>query len=231
MAGSSDKIFVGGLPRNCSDDAFSSYFEQFGNITDVVVMKDRDTGESRGFGFVTYDSPETVDRVIERAAQHKIHDKWVDVKRATPKGSTPPPGSSKGGGRSRAYDDDDDEDGPEGGGVGKDYSSGYGGYNYGGSMGPYGCYGGYGAYCGYGGYGPYGGYMGPSYPGYPPYYGAYGPYKGYPPGPSSAPSSAPSSSGGEELSKGARIEAAVRRHRMPTFFLAAPLQMAWWQQA
>mmetsp|Transcript_26222 Transcript_26222/g.51338 ORF Transcript_26222/g.51338 Transcript_26222/m.51338 type:complete len:96 (-) Transcript_26222:767-1054(-) len=34
-----------------------------------------------------------------------------------------------------------------------------------------------------------------------------------------------------ELSKGARIEAAVRRHRMPTFFLAAPLQMAWWQQA
>jgi len=197
MAGSTDKIFVGGLPRNCTDDVFSAYFEQFGNITDVVVMKDRDTGESRGFGFITYDSPETVDKVVARAADHKIHDKWVDVKRATPKGSAPPPGSSKGGARRRA--NDDDEDGPEGGGVGKDYSSGYSGYDYGASMGmnPYGCYGGYGAYCGYGGYGPYGGY--PSYPGYPPYHGghgAYGPYAGYNPTP------APSSSGGGKAYKG-----------------------------
>jgi hypothetical protein len=193
MAGSTDKIFVGGLPRNCSEEVFSAYFEKFGNITDVVVMKDRDTGDCRGFGFVTYDSPETVDKVIARAAEHRIYDKWVDTKRATPKGSTPPPGSSKGGGRRRAYDD---EDGPEGGGAGKDYSSGCGSYDYGASMGmgPYGGYGGYGAYCGYGGYGSYGGYMGapsatpagPSYPGYPPYYAAYGQYKGYSPAPSSS---------------------------------------------
>lgn len=180
MAGSTDKIFVGGLPKNCSDEAFSSYFEQFGNITDVVVMKDRETGESRGFGFVTYDSTDTVDKVIAQAADHKIHDKWVDVKRATPKGSSPAPGS-KGKGSPKGYS----------GSSGKDYSGGmpcgkgYGGY--GGAYGDYGAgmgmgvYGAsaYGPYGGYGGYGgAYGGYMAPHYPAYAPHYGGYGAYKG-----------------------------------------------------
>jgi len=185
MAGSTDKIFVGGLPRNCSEEAFTQYFEQFGHITDVVVMKDRETGESRGFGFVTYDSPDTVDKVIDKASDHRIQDKWVDVKRATPKGSMPDPGSK---GRSCG----------KGGGGGKDYAgaskgcggfyggSGYGG-EYGMSMGGYGGYGGgygaayggaYGPYGGYGGgYGYMGGYSPAAYAAAPPY-GGYASYKG-----------------------------------------------------
>jgi len=198
MEGSSAKIFVGGLPRNCSEEAFTQYFEQFGQITDVVVMKDRETGESRGFGFVTYDSAEVVDKVMERVSDHKIHDKWVDVKRATPKGSMPEPGSK---GRSPSM-------GGKGcGGGGKDSypgagKGGYGGGDYGGGMPPMSGYGGYGG--GYGGaygggYPPYGGYGGGYSPyggGYPPaayspYGGGYGAYKGGEGGPP------PSSKGGK----------------------------------
>eukprot|EP00408_Alexandrium_pacificum_P027735 CAMPEP_0171205984 /NCGR_PEP_ID=MMETSP0790-20130122/26829_1 /TAXON_ID=2925 /ORGANISM="Alexandrium catenella, Strain OF101" /LENGTH=105 /DNA_ID=CAMNT_0011671515 /DNA_START=51 /DNA_END=365 /DNA_ORIENTATION=- len=98
--GSNGKVFVGGLPRNVSEADLTAYFERFGAITDVVVMKDRETGEPRGFGYVTYDNPESVDKVIERHSDHRIHDKWVDVKRPTPKGSTPESGSKgKGGGK------------------------------------------------------------------------------------------------------------------------------------
>mmetsp|Transcript_48265 Transcript_48265/g.149057 ORF Transcript_48265/g.149057 Transcript_48265/m.149057 type:complete len:194 (+) Transcript_48265:48-629(+) len=179
MAESSDKIFVGGLPRNCSQEVFTQYFEQFGNITDVVVMKDRETGESRGFGFVTYESAAIVDRVIEKASEHKIQDKWVDVKRATPKGSMPDPGTKgrSGGGKGSPGG------GKDYGGAGKGYGGCYGGggpYDYGMSMGAYGGYGGgYGGSYG-GGYGPYGGYGG-GYGGYSPaaYGGPYGGYGGY----------------------------------------------------
>jgi len=42
------------LPKDCSEDEFSAYFGQYGNMTDMVVMKDRATGISRGFGFVDF---------------------------------------------------------------------------------------------------------------------------------------------------------------------------------
>merc|ERR1712232_925465 len=49
-----------------------------------IVMKDRETGRSRGFGFVTYDNASSVDMVMDRYEDHRILDKWVEVKRATP---------------------------------------------------------------------------------------------------------------------------------------------------
>ena len=54
------KIFVGGLPRDLDIEVFKQYFEQFGPLTDYVVMKDRETGRQRGFGFVTYQEEEAV---------------------------------------------------------------------------------------------------------------------------------------------------------------------------
>mmetsp|Transcript_11085 Transcript_11085/g.20162 ORF Transcript_11085/g.20162 Transcript_11085/m.20162 type:complete len:195 (-) Transcript_11085:146-730(-) len=164
-----NKIFVGGLPQSCPDDVLSNYFMQYGNITDCVVMKDRETGNSRGFGFVTFDSSDAVDMVMSQYDDHKINDKWVEVKRAVPQNQMPP-GSSPG---------------PKGGGKGK---SGGGGGSGGAAPGgappaagaygdPSGCYGAYGAYGMYG-------YPGYGYPGYNPYtypaaYAAYGQYPGY----------------------------------------------------
>jgi len=61
----SKKIFVGGLAATVTEEAFRSYFEKYGRITDAVVMMDRTTQRSRGFGFVTYDQ-EVRGRSLER---------------------------------------------------------------------------------------------------------------------------------------------------------------------
>ncbi|XP_035518459.1 RNA-binding protein 38-like [Morone saxatilis] len=47
------KIFVGGLPYHTNDASLRKYFEAFGDIDEAVVITDRQTGKSRGYGFVT----------------------------------------------------------------------------------------------------------------------------------------------------------------------------------
>lgn len=50
----SKKLFVGGLSWGTSDDGLRAAFERFGEVTEAKVVLDRDTGRSRGFGFVAY---------------------------------------------------------------------------------------------------------------------------------------------------------------------------------
>ncbi|EFJ10700.1 hypothetical protein SELMODRAFT_4662, partial [Selaginella moellendorffii] len=78
------KIFVGGLGSNVTEDDFRKYFEQFGTITDVVVMYDHATQRPRGFGFITFDTEEAVDNVLHKTF-HELKEKMVEVKRAVPK--------------------------------------------------------------------------------------------------------------------------------------------------
>eukprot|EP00250_Pteridium_aquilinum_P001000 c11180_g1_i1 orf=467-1933(-) len=78
------KIFVGGLASTVTESDFRMYFEQFGAITDVVVMYDHGTQRPRGFGFITFDSEDAVDRVLQKTF-HELNDKMVEVKRAIPK--------------------------------------------------------------------------------------------------------------------------------------------------
>ena len=47
------KIFVGGLPWETRKDSLQSYFDQFGEIIEAVVIIDRSTGRSKGYGFVS----------------------------------------------------------------------------------------------------------------------------------------------------------------------------------
>ncbi|KAH9331424.1 hypothetical protein KI387_003532, partial [Taxus chinensis] len=94
------KIFVGGLAPTVTEDDFKKYFEQFGNITDVVVMYDHVSQRPRGFGFITFDTEDAVDKVVTKNF-HQLHDKMVEVKRALPKEMSPAGGrgrSSPGGG-------------------------------------------------------------------------------------------------------------------------------------
>lgn len=49
------KIFVGGLPYHTTDSSLRKYFEVFGDIEEAVVITDRQTGKSRGYGFVSID--------------------------------------------------------------------------------------------------------------------------------------------------------------------------------
>ncbi|GLT57556.1 hypothetical protein SLA2020_305220 [Shorea laevis] len=91
--GRTKKIFVGGLPSSVTEGDFKKYFDQFGTITDVVVMYDHNTQRPRGFGFITYDSEEAVDRVLHKTF-HELNGKMVEVKRAVPKELSPGPSRS-----------------------------------------------------------------------------------------------------------------------------------------
>ncbi|KAL8091173.1 uncharacterized protein LOC141696968 [Apium graveolens] len=84
------KIFVGGLASTVTESDFKNYFDQFGIITDVVVMYDHNTQRPRGFGFITFDSEEAVERVLLRTF-HELNGKMVEVKRAVPKELSPGP--------------------------------------------------------------------------------------------------------------------------------------------
>ncbi|KAJ7963694.1 heterogeneous nuclear ribonucleoprotein 1 [Quillaja saponaria] len=86
--GRTKKIFVGGLASTVTESDFKKYFDQFGTITDVVVMYDHNTHRPRGFGFITYVSEEAVDRVLYKTF-HELNGKMVEVKRAVPKELSP----------------------------------------------------------------------------------------------------------------------------------------------
>ena len=78
------KVFVGGLPHNLGLEKFSEYFQNFGDIEDCVILKDKKTNKPRGFGFITFQDIRSVNLVLKLREKHIIEKKWVDVKSAVP---------------------------------------------------------------------------------------------------------------------------------------------------
>ncbi|CAL5042264.1 unnamed protein product [Urochloa decumbens] len=177
------KIFVGGIPPSLTEEKLKEHFSSYGKVVEHQIMLDHSTGRSRGFGFVTFESEDAVERVMSQGRMHDLGGKQVEIKKAEPKKSGGGDSSSNGrhsrggGGHRDSY---------RGSGGGNSGSSSGGGYGYGGGYRSaaayygstaYGAYGrgyGYGNTAGYGsGYGPvYGGSM------YGAPYGAYGAYGG-----------------------------------------------------
>jgi len=79
-----NKIFVGGLSHSTNATDLRTYFSQFGRVVDAVVLVDKRTNRSRGFGFVRFLSGTSVELVVKNRQGHEIRGKWVDVKRAVP---------------------------------------------------------------------------------------------------------------------------------------------------
>ncbi|KAK9077397.1 hypothetical protein SSX86_005734 [Deinandra increscens subsp. villosa] len=96
------KIFVGGLASTVTENDFKRYFEQFGTITDAVVMYDHNTQRPRGFGFITFDSEDAVDNVLLKTF-HELNGKMVEVKRAVPRELSPSPSRTMVGSSSYPY--------------------------------------------------------------------------------------------------------------------------------
>ena len=58
------KLFIGGLNYKTTDEGLREFYGQWGELTDCVVMKDGNTGKSRGFGFITYSHSAMVDEAM-----------------------------------------------------------------------------------------------------------------------------------------------------------------------
>lgn len=141
------KLFIGGLAWHTDENALRQKFEEFGAVEEAVVVKDRDTGRSRGFGFVRYTQEADAEAAITAMNNIEFDGRTIRVDKASERGSG---GGGFGGGR--------------GGGGGYGGRGGGGGYSGGGGYGGGGRDGGYGGQSG--GYGGgQGGYGGGGYSG------------------------------------------------------------------
>ena len=66
------KLFVGGISWGVDDDELRRHFEQYGAVVDARVIRDRETGRSRGFGFVTYEHSDDAERA-KRELNGSVH--------------------------------------------------------------------------------------------------------------------------------------------------------------
>jgi len=60
------KIFVGGIKDGIEENDLQAYFQEYGNVVSVDFVTDRDTGRKRGFGFVSFDDCDAVDKIVRK---------------------------------------------------------------------------------------------------------------------------------------------------------------------
>jgi RNA recognition motif-containing protein len=93
----SKKLFVGGLSWNTTDDGLHGAFSRFGEVAEAKVITDRETGRSRGFGFVTFANDEHAASAINEMNGTELDGRTIKVNEAEDRGFR-----SGGGGGGRA---------------------------------------------------------------------------------------------------------------------------------
>lgn len=76
------KLFVGGLPFSTSEERLREVFAQAGQVESAVVVTDRDTGRSRGFGFVEMATSEEADQAVQKLNGKDLDGRQLKVERA-----------------------------------------------------------------------------------------------------------------------------------------------------
>lgn len=118
------KIFVAGLPYDLDDAELTEIFEKFGTIISAKVAIDRETGKSKGFGFVEMENEAEAKDAIENLNDISLGKKPLVVKAADER-----PGGNAGGGGG-GYRNSGGGGGYRGGGSGGGYRGGGGGGGY-----------------------------------------------------------------------------------------------------
>ncbi|KAL1979868.1 hypothetical protein VTN96DRAFT_5048 [Rasamsonia emersonii] len=111
------KLFIGGLAWHTTDETLRQGFEKYGTIEEAIVVKDRDTNRSRGFGFVRFSNETEAEAAINAMNNQEFDGRVIRVDKASNTGSRNDGGFHGRGGYNRS----------EGG-----YRGGYGGYGSGG---------------------------------------------------------------------------------------------------
>ncbi|KAJ3129495.1 hypothetical protein HK098_001262 [Nowakowskiella sp. JEL0407] len=81
------RIFVGGLVRKIDDPLLEEIFSEFGKVKESEVIIDKATGYSRGFGFITFTSPDSVPKAISGMNRKELYGREISVKVATKEGT------------------------------------------------------------------------------------------------------------------------------------------------
>ncbi|PYN61744.1 MAG: RNA-binding protein [Candidatus Rokuibacteriota bacterium] len=92
------KLFVGGLSFSTSTERLRELFAQVGSVESAAVVTDRDTGRSRGFGFVEMASPEEADAAVKKYNGQEVDGRMLKVELSKPSGSGGGGGGRSGGG-------------------------------------------------------------------------------------------------------------------------------------
>ncbi|XP_010551665.1 PREDICTED: glycine-rich RNA-binding protein 2, mitochondrial-like [Tarenaya hassleriana] len=98
----STKIFVGGLSWGTDDQSLREVFSKYGDVVDARVIVDRDSGRSRGFGFVNFSSEESATSAISDMDGKELNGRNIRVNAANDRPSAPR--SFGGGGYGGGYD-------------------------------------------------------------------------------------------------------------------------------
>lgn len=91
------KLFIGGLSWSTSEESLRSAFEKFGDVEDAVVIKDRESGRSRGFGFVTFVESSSADDAISAMNDQELDGRRIRVDKAEGRRDRSPRTGGRGG--------------------------------------------------------------------------------------------------------------------------------------
>lgn len=104
------KLYVGNLSYSTTEEDLRTLFAEFGPVVSAVIITDRMSGRSKGFGFVEMETPEAAQQAIEKLNNYSFMDRNLTVNEARPQGERPFGGGGRfndrrsgGGGQRRRY--------------------------------------------------------------------------------------------------------------------------------
>jgi len=92
------KLFVGNLPWSLNNDSLKELFSQYGEIIEAIVITDRYSGRSKGFGFVTFANEADAEKAVAEMAEKEVDGRKIVVNVAKPREERPRGGGDRGGG-------------------------------------------------------------------------------------------------------------------------------------
>ncbi|KAL7719495.1 RNA recognition motif domain containing protein [Entamoeba marina] len=97
-----NRLYIGSLSFSTTDSALKEAFEKFGPVSDCKVITDRDSGRSKGFGFVTFENEEDAKKAVDEMNDQELDGRRIRVDVSRPREER----SDRGGSYNRSYDRD-----------------------------------------------------------------------------------------------------------------------------
>ncbi|OQY81888.1 MAG: hypothetical protein B6D41_18935 [Chloroflexi bacterium UTCFX4] len=103
MSGNRPRLYVGNLPYQLTSEELKDFFSGAGQVTDAAVITDRETGRSKGFGFVEFATEEDATRAQSMFNGAQLRNRTLKVDLAKPRDDKPRGGRGGGGGGGSSF--------------------------------------------------------------------------------------------------------------------------------